>query len=64
MSGYEVALALRKRPEFAETYLVAVSGYGREEDRMQAQSSGFDYHLTKPVGVEMLRDLVERRPRF
>jgi len=65
IDGYEVARALRAEPVFARTVLVAVSGYGREEDRRRARAAGFDGHLLKPVAVEDLRrvlvDLTERR---
>ncbi len=49
MSGYEVARHLRQRPEFHRTLLIAVTGYGQEEDRRRTDEAGFDRHLTKPV---------------
>ena len=52
-------LARRLRADgFAETILIAITGYGREEDRRRALDSGFDHHLTKPVSPSMLRDLL------
>ena len=41
--------------------LVALSGYGRDEDRRQSQLAGFDHHLTKPVDLEVLAALLELR---
>lgn len=52
MDGFAVASALRKLPVGDQPRLVALSGYGREEDRVRALQSGFDDHLTKPADVE------------
>jgi PAS domain S-box-containing protein len=59
MSGYEVAAALRQDPATAATRLIAVSGYGQEEDQQRSRAAGFDVHLTKPVDVAQLRRLLE-----
>lgn len=59
MSGFEVAQALRERAEFGAVVLVALTGYGQEEDRRRTHAAGFDYHLTKPVDPEALRRLLE-----
>jgi len=64
MNGYAVSRALREMPETASAYLVAVTGYGHEEARRLAKEAGFDYHLTKPLGKQQLRDLLSRRPTF
>jgi len=40
--------------------LVALTGWGREEDRRRAEEAGFNGHLTKPVQVGDLRQLLER----
>ncbi len=60
LSGYEVARAVRAEPEFSPTRLIALTGYGQEEDRRRAQQAGFDEHLTKPVDPEVLRPLLCR----
>jgi PAS domain S-box-containing protein len=60
LSGYEVARELREQPEFKRTPLVAVTGYGQEEDRRRSQEAGFDCHLTKPVDPEALQAFVAR----
>ena len=61
LSGFKVASRLREQPECRGTLLVALSGYGREEDRRQSQLAGFDHHLTKPIDPEMLAALLQRR---
>jgi CheY-like chemotaxis protein len=60
LSGYDVARELRGQPEFKRTPLVAVTGYGQEEDRRRSQEAGFDCHLTKPVDPEALQAFVAR----
>jgi signal transduction histidine kinase/CheY-like chemotaxis protein len=54
MDGYAVARALRQDPSTAGAYLIAVTGYGQEEDRRRARAAGFDHHLTKPVDPDEL----------
>jgi two-component system CheB/CheR fusion protein len=56
--GYIVAQSIRDRFPSRTHRLFAVSGYGREEDRALALSSGFDGHLTKPVDPETLLQLI------
>jgi CheY-like chemotaxis protein len=57
MNGYELAGLLRQ--EFGpEIMLLAMTGYGQEEDRCQAIAAGFDHHLTKPVDLRVLCDLL------
>ena len=58
MDGYEVARTLRREPELASTRLIAVSGYGQDEDRRLSQLAGFDLHLTKPVQPDALKRLL------
>jgi PAS domain S-box-containing protein len=57
-SGYEVAVELRREPRFARTLLVAITGWGTEQDRRRAQEAGFDHHLTKPVDFAALEPLL------
>jgi PAS domain S-box-containing protein len=61
MSGYQVAKQLRREPEFAQTLLVAVTGYGQEEDRRRSREAGFNHHLVKPVAPDELHDLLSGR---
>lgn len=62
MDGYQVAAALRGDPETASAKLIAVTGYGREEDRRKSKEAGFDLHLTKPVDPVQLRILLQPDP--
>jgi signal transduction histidine kinase/ActR/RegA family two-component response regulator len=57
-SGYEVARALRREASLARTQLVALTGWGAEEDRRRAMDAGFDRHLTKPVDLSVLEDML------
>jgi signal transduction histidine kinase/ActR/RegA family two-component response regulator len=59
MDGYAVARALRKQPQTNGIRLVALTGYGTDEDRQRALDAGFDLHLTKPVTLERLRTALE-----
>jgi signal transduction histidine kinase/CheY-like chemotaxis protein len=63
MSGYEVAAELRRDPATRSAKLIAVTGYGREEDRRRSKEAGFDLHLTKPVDPAQLRALLQETPR-
>ena len=60
MNGYEVARAMRKTPGMERTMLVALTGWGGEEDRARAREAGFDQHLTKPVWLEAVEDLLAK----
>jgi signal transduction histidine kinase/ActR/RegA family two-component response regulator len=55
MDGYEVARRLRAMPALAGALLVAMSGYGSDEDRARAGAAGFDEYLVKPVDLDLLR---------
>ena len=58
LDGYAVARAIRAAPGGNRIRLVAVTGYGRAEDRRAAEVAGFDAHVVKPVSPEMLADIV------
>jgi len=58
IDGNEVARRLRATPEGARLKLVAVTGWGQEEDRRLTQAAGFDAHLVKPVEPAALLDLL------
>ena len=51
MDGLEVARRLRQDLGLKQALLVALTGYGREEDRRRSQEAGFNAHLVKPVDV-------------
>jgi CheY-like chemotaxis protein len=54
MNGYELALEIRKRPEFEQLSLVALTGYGHEIGKVLARRAGFCAHLVKPIELEEL----------
>ena len=60
MDGYEVARRLRARPDFQETRLLALTGWGQANDREKSRAAGFDDHLVKPLDYETLRELLAR----
>jgi CheY-like chemotaxis protein len=59
LDGYEVARRLRQREAHGETLLVALTGYGQDEDRRKSQEAGFDMHLVKPVEPGVIRRIFE-----
>jgi two-component system, chemotaxis family, CheB/CheR fusion protein len=60
MDGYEVARRARQLPGLRSIVMVALTGFGYEEDRKRALAAGFDAHFTKPVDPAILRSLVAR----
>jgi CheY-like chemotaxis protein len=60
IDGYEVARRLRASEKGQGVLLVALTGYGRPEDRRQALEAGFDAHMVKPVDPEELSLLISR----
>jgi signal transduction histidine kinase/ActR/RegA family two-component response regulator len=58
LNGYEVARQLRREPWGAAISLVALTGWGRDDDRQQASDAGFDQHITKPVDPETIDGLL------
>jgi CheY-like chemotaxis protein len=57
MDGYEVARRIRLLPESEDVILIALTGWGQEEDRQRTLNAGFDYHLIKPTNVSALETL-------
>lgn len=58
MSGYEAATRARAQPWGREPVLVAMTGWGRDEDRARALAAGFDRHVVKPLDLDNLRALL------
>jgi CheY-like chemotaxis protein/two-component sensor histidine kinase len=58
IDGNELARQLRADPLTAEATLIAVTGYGQQQDRERSAAAGFDYHLVKPVDTEELATIL------
>ena len=58
--GYEVARELRRDPQTRDTLLVALTGWGAQDDRARSRSAGFDHHLTKPASLNAVVDLLAK----
>lgn len=63
LNGYEVAGAVRQLYQSDQVLLIALSGWGDEQHRLHAETSGFDAHLTKPVAVADILELILRLRR-
>ena len=61
MDGFEVARRLRAMPALAGVFLVAITGYGSDEDRAHARAAGIDEYLVKPVDLDLLRACLRSR---
>ncbi len=59
VDGYELAQQLAQHPRLRGIRLIAVTGYGQEQDRSRSRRAGFVGHLVKPVDLEELRELLE-----
>ncbi|MFZ0501983.1 MAG: response regulator [Steroidobacteraceae bacterium] len=59
MDGYEVAERLRELPLAKNAVLIALTGYGHDDDRLRSRRAGIDHHLVKPVAPDALRDLID-----
>jgi CheY-like chemotaxis protein len=58
MNGYEAARHIRGQPWGKGMALIALTGWGQEEDKYRALEAGFDQHLTKPIEAAALRNLL------
>jgi two-component system, chemotaxis family, CheB/CheR fusion protein len=58
INGYEVARRLRALPETKDALLVAMTGWGQEEDRQRSREAGFDHHLVKPLDPKVLDEVL------
>ncbi len=58
MDGYEVARRIRKGYEGPQPTLIALTGWGQQEDKRKAREAGFDHHIVKPAEISALRELV------
>jgi PAS domain S-box-containing protein len=61
LNGYQVARRIRDLPWGAQPLLIAVTGWGQEDDKRQSKDAGFDVHMTKPIDIDELAMLLGRR---
>jgi signal transduction histidine kinase/ActR/RegA family two-component response regulator len=59
MNGYDAARMIRNQPECNGVVLVALTGWGQEEDRRRSYEAGFDYHIVKPIDFTAVEKLLE-----
>ena len=60
LTGLEVAAKIREAPWGREMVLIALTGWGQDEDRRRTKEAGFDHHLTKPVTPDTIEELIRR----
>lgn len=58
LNGYEAASRIREQQRHEDLMLVAVTGWGQDEDRRRSEEAGFDAHLIKPVDIAALTKLL------
>lgn len=58
MDGFEIARRVREHSGSHDVTLIALTGYGQDEDRRNTREAGFDYHITKPADISLLRSLI------
>jgi CheY-like chemotaxis protein len=58
LSGFDVARSIRRAPWGGGIVLIALTGWGQEEDRRRTTEAGFDHHLTKPIPPEAIEELI------
>lgn len=61
MGGHDFAAKLRRDRRFVSTLLIAVTGWGAEEDQRRSRAAGFDYHLTKPANADIIDAILSSR---
>ncbi len=62
LNGYEVARRIRQQPWGRDMILVALTGWGQDDDRRRSQEAGFNFHLVKPVELAVLEKLLHKQP--
>ena len=58
LNGYEACRRIREQPWGKNAFLVAMTGWGQDEDKRRSQEAGFDHHLVKPVDPAALEKLL------
>jgi CheY-like chemotaxis protein len=59
INGFEVARRVREQPWGRAIYMIAVTGWGQQEDKGRALAAGFDHHLTKPVDPDEVEKVLQ-----
>jgi CheY-like chemotaxis protein len=62
LDGHQVARALRADESFADVIIIAISGYGQDDDRNRSLDAGFNHHLVKPLEFETVAELLAQKP--
>jgi PAS domain S-box-containing protein len=62
LNGYEVAMCIRREAWGERMTLIAVTGWGQEEDKLKARAAGFDHHLTKPTDPAQIESILASMP--
>jgi len=60
LNGYDAARIIREQPWGKDMILIAMTGWGQQQDRRRAKESGFDAHLTKPVKYEAFLEALDQ----
>lgn len=60
MDGFETAQAIRARPDWNNVALIALTGWGQEQDRQRTIAAGFIAHLVKPVNIDQVETAISR----
>jgi CheY-like chemotaxis protein len=58
LNGYEAARRIREQPSGKRMVLIALTGWGQDEDRRRSSEAGFDHHMVKPVEPDALINLL------
>ena len=58
LNGYDLARRLRAMPATRQSVLVAVTGWGQEDDKRRAREAGFDHHMVKPVEPDQILEIL------
>lgn len=62
LNGYDVARRIRQQPWGRDVMLVALTGWGQDEDRRRSKEAGFNFHIVKPVELSALESLLADSP--
>jgi CheY-like chemotaxis protein len=60
MSGYEVAQKMRENPAYDNVMLIALTGWGQDEDFRRSNEAGFSYHLVKPIRLSTVKEILSK----